>query len=362
MRAAISGIRAAAYTVPTDGPEADGTLSWHATTLVLAHVEAGGKTGIGYTYASRAAAQLITEVLAPALAHEDAMAIPACWKRMQHAARNLGVNGQIAAAISAVDNALWDLKAKLLHVPLLSLLGPHVTAIPVYGSGGFTTYGRAQIESQIESWRNLGITMAKIKIGTYPEEDNNRVKFARGALGDNDRLFVDANGAYTAKQALYFAHSFHDYRVSWFEEPVTSDNLEGLRLIREHAPEGMDITAGEYADSLIYARRMLQAESVDVMQLDATRIQGLSGFMAAAAVAAAHEIPVSSHCAPALHAAVCCHLPGVVHMEYFYDHVRLENMVFDGVPEVRNGMLIPNLERPGMGLELKARDVERFAA
>lgn len=358
--AAITRIAVSSYTVPTDRLEADGTLTWDKTTIVIVHAFAGGRTGLGYSYASRAAAVIIEDMLADIVKGRDAFDIFDCWLAMRHALRNQGVTGVAAAAIAAVDTALWDLKAQLLNVPLANLMGKAVMTVPVYGSGGFTTYHNKDIHKQIESWRQSGITKAKIKIGEHPGEDISRVKAARAALG-NGELFVDANGAYSTKEALWFAQKFQDDNVIWFEEPVTSDNLEGLALLRGAGVAGVDITAGEYIYDLFGAQRMLAAGAVDVLQLDATRCQGYTGFIQAAALALANNIPLSSHCAPALHLPVCLHVPNMMHMEYFHDHVRLENLLFDGAPHVENGSLAPS-DRPGHGLTLKKADAQRYAA
>jgi L-alanine-DL-glutamate epimerase-like enolase superfamily enzyme len=360
MIAPLTGITARAYTIPTDRPEADGTLDWDRTTIVIAFAEAGGKKGMGYSYASRAATAIIEDVFADLLKDKDAFDIPACWHAMRRAARNLGVTGQVASAIAAVDTALWDLKARLLDIPLTSLMGAVHNRVPVYGSGGFTTYDEKDIAGQIEDWKARGMESAKIKIGAHPEQDAARVRAARRAMGGG-AVYADANGAYSVKQALNFAALFAECGVSWFEEPVTSDNLSGLALIRDKAPPGMDIAAGEYGYTPFDARRMLDAEAVDVLQIDATRLQGYSGFFHAASLALAANIPVSSHCAPALHLPACCAVPNLKPMEYFHDHVRIESMIFDGVPAVKGGCLAPRAA-PGHGLTLKEKDAERYAA
>jgi L-alanine-DL-glutamate epimerase-like enolase superfamily enzyme len=200
-----------------------------------------------------------------------------------------------------------------------------------------------------------------MKVGSHPEQDLNRVKTARLSIGPKTELFVDANGAYGRKEALNFAEKFrHDYNVSWFEEPVPSDDLEGLRLIRNRAPAGMEIAAGEYGYDSFYFRRMLDAGAVDVLQADASRC-GITGFLQTAARCEARLIPLSAHCAPSLHVHLCCATSVVRHLEYFHDHVRIEQMLFEGAAKPLQGELRPDLSRPGMGLEFKRLDAKRFA-
>ncbi|MGE5639927.1 MAG: enolase C-terminal domain-like protein [Clostridia bacterium] len=358
--ARILATSASAYLVPTDAPESDGTLEWHATTLVVATVEAAGIQGIGYTYADAATAKVITEHLASLLEGRNALDIPARRMDITRAVRNLGRDGVCAMAISAIDGALWDLKAKLLGVSLASLLGSCREAIPVYGSGGFTSYSSGRLREQLGGWASAGMQYVKMKVGRDAEADRARVAEARKAIGPATALFVDANGAYSRKQALAQAEAFAEQDVRWFEEPVSSDDLEGLRLLRDRAPAGMDVSAGEYGYDSAYFRRMLAAGAVDVLQADATRCGGISGFLEAAALCASHGLPLSSHCAPSLHAPLCCAVPQAVHLEYFHDHVRLEGMLFDGAPTPQRGLLAPDRSRPGLGLELKGRDAERF--
>ena len=357
----IEHIAFSAYTVPTDLPESDGTLEWDKTTMVVVEATAGGQRGLGYTYADLATARLIEDRLAHVVQGCDAMAVPAAWAAMVREIRNLGRPGIASMAIAAIDAALWDLKACLLDLPLVTLLGAVRDSVPVYGSGGFTSYSLAQLEAQLGGWIAEGITRVKMKIGAHPADDRDRVRAARQAIGSDAELFVDANGAYSRKQALAFADAFAELGVSWFEEPVSSDDLEGLRLLRERAPAGMDIAAGEYGYDLFYFRRMLEAGAVDVLQADATRCAGITGFTRVSALCEARSLPLSAHTAPSLHAHPCCALAPVRHVEYFHDHVRLEHMLFDGALTPVHGALHPDLSRPGLGLELKRSDAERYA-
>ncbi len=358
----IRRLDVAAYVVPTDRPEADGTLEWEATTIVVVEATAGECSGIGYTYADVAAARLIESTLRDVVVGIDAMAVPAAWEAMVRRIRNLGRPGICSAAIAAVDVALWDLKARLLDLPLAVLLGQVRDGVPVYGSGGFTSYGIDELEAQLAEWVACGIERVKMKVGAAPHEDPARVRAARAAIGEGAELMVDANGAYTRTQALALAETFAESGVTWFEEPVSSDDLEGLRMLRERVPAGMAIAAGEYGYDLAYFRRMLEAGAVDVLQADVTRCAGITELLRVAALCQARSLELSTHTAPAVHVHAGVALAPVVHLEYFHDHVRVERMLFDGVPEPDRGLLRPDTSRPGLGLELRRSDAERYAA
>lgn len=357
----VERVDVSAYEVPTDAPESDGTLAWTSTTIVVVEVSGGDKTGIGYTYGDPAVATLISGKLAGVVRGRDALSVSGAWAAMVGSIRNLGRPGVSSMAIAAVDTALWDLKAKLLGVPLFTLLdSPHET-VPIYGSGGFTSYSVEQLQQQLGGWVEQGIPRVKMKVGRHPEDDTNRVRAAREAIGRDAELFVDANGGYSRKQALAFAEEFTEFGVSWFEEPVSSDDLEGLRLIRDNAPAGMEITAGEYGYDAYYFRRMLDAGAVDVLQADATRCAGITGFLQAGALCDSRGLPFSAHTAPALHAHACCAVMPLRHLEYFHDHARIERMLFDGTLGPAGGELRPDPSRPGLGIELKRSDAERYA-
>nr|UXE44427.1 3,6-anhydro-alpha-L-galactonate cycloisomerase [uncultured bacterium] len=362
MSVPITQIDVSAFTIPTDSPEADGTIEWDSTTIVIVEAYAGGQTGIGFTYADLSAARVVDRVLSPLVLGKDAMAVEKHWSAMLRAVRNIGRPGIASNAIAAVDIALWDLKARIVNMPLAVLLGSVRRGIPVYGSGGFTSYSIEQIQEQFRGWVDQGITKVKMKVGSNPFADLHRVQAVKQAIGPQADLFVDANGVYTRKQALEFAENFAAYDVRWFEEPVSSDDLDGLRLIRDRAPGGMDIAAGEYGYDSTYFRRMLDAHAVDALQADATRCAGITGFLEAAALASAFHVPLSANAAPSIHAHLCCAVPPACHLEYFHDHIRIEHILFDHVLEPANGLLCPDTSRVGLGLELKRSDAVKYAA
>jgi L-alanine-DL-glutamate epimerase-like enolase superfamily enzyme len=359
-RVPIENIEARAFSIPTDQPEADGTFAWDRTTMVVVEVAAAGRSGLGYTYSSASAANVVKDALAPVILGGNAFAIPELWARMVRAVRNLGWRGVCANAISALDVALWDLKARLLDLPLVELFGAERTAVPIYGSGGFTTYSLDRLKAQLGSWvLEQGCEWVKMKIGSEPADAIARMRAARQAIGGAG-LMIDANGALSRKQALALAGPAAEFGVVWFEEPVTSDDLAGLRLLRDRAPPEMEIAAGEYGYEPFYFRRMLETEAVDVLQADATRCCGYTGFLKAAALADAHPLPLSAHTAPALHLPVCCAAPRLRHIEWFHDHARIESMLFEGAPVPHDGLIEPDLSRVGHGLEFKRADAEAF--
>jgi L-alanine-DL-glutamate epimerase-like enolase superfamily enzyme len=357
--APIRDVRARAYTIPTDRPESDGTLQWSSTGLVVVEVAAGDEKGLGYTYGPPAVASVVSAALAPVLDDMEALDVPAAWTAMIGRIRNMGRPGLASMAVAACDIALHDLKARLLDLPLCRLLGQVRPRVPVYGSGGFTSYSDAELAAQMGGWADQGLKAAKMKVGREPGRDAARVRVARDAAPGVE-LMVDANGAYSQKQAVLLAQDFAALGVDWFEEPVSSDDRAGLGLLRQAVPPGMEITAGEYGYDLPYFRDM--AAAVDVLQADATRCAGFSGFLMVDALAHAHQLPLSSHTAPAAHLHVACASLRLRHMEWFHDHVRIEHMLFDGAPDPRDGAVTPDLSRPGHGLRLREDAAERYAA
>jgi len=359
----LDDIEAAVYVIPTDAPEADGTLAWSETTMVLVTARAGGEQGIGWTYAAAAAATVVADMLAGTVLGRSAFDVTGATEAMARAVRNIGRPGVAAMAISAVDVALWDLKARLLGLPAADLLGRVREHVPAYGSGGFTSYDEHQTREQLSGWVDREhIPRVKIKIGEAwggnERRDLARVALARQVIGAGTELYVDANGGYTTGQAVRVAHQMADYHVTWFEEPVSSQDLAGLAAVRSQVLP--DVAAGEYSWSLADSARLIEAGAVDCLQLDLTRCGGISEFMRGAALAAAHSMQVSAHCAPTLHAHVGAATANLRHVEYFHDHQRIERLLFDGALDAHGGVLTPDAGRPGLGVQLRTADAEQY--
>lgn len=355
----IKALEVSIYRIPTDGPEEDGTYRWDSTTLILVEAVAeDGLRGLGFSYGASAAGTLIREKLADLAAGWPVENITQAWDAMIRSVRNDGRRGIASHAISAVDVALWDLKAKVYDKPLFQLLGPCREAVPLYGSGGFTNYPVERLKEQLGGWVAQGFHRVKMKVGAQPTEDLARVRAAREAIGEQAELFVDANGGYQVKQAIEMAKSFAEHDVSYFEEPVAFDHLDQLAFIRERIP--MALASGEYGYDPHAFRDTLMAGAVDILQADATRCLGVTGCLKAADLSYAFDVPFSTHTAASIHAHIACAVPQIEHVEYFYDHARIEHMLFDGTLEPVNGLLRPDTSRPGLGLDFKRQDAERW--
>lgn len=357
----VRAVDVSAFTIPTDGPESDGTMAWDSTTMVVVELAAGDHTGLGYTYGETAVAQLVRHTLAPVVEGTDVGRRAGTWHDMRAALRNAGRPGIGMMAVSAVDVALWDLQAKLLGTSVADLTGGAHVRVPIYGSGGFCTYSLARLAEQTAGWVAQGIPRVKVKTSRHPGEDPVRLDAVRRAIGDETALYCDANGALTRKDALAWAERMHrQWDVRWLEEPVSSDDLEGLRLVRDRGPAGLDVAAGEYGFILSDFHRLLAGGCVDCLQADVTRCGGITGVLVVAGLCATHQLDLSAHGAPAISAHAFCGVHRLRHLEHFYDHTRIESMAFDGTLDPAGGFLEPDRDRPGLGLELRRPDLEQF--
>jgi L-alanine-DL-glutamate epimerase-like enolase superfamily enzyme len=359
--ARLDGVEVSAYQIPTaTEQESDGTLEWDSTPVVVVELSCGQHTGLGYTYCHPAAGQVIQSKLSSVLDGADPLMPQKAWAEMQVQARQLGHSGIAAMAISAVDVALWDLKAKLLGVSLADALPRYAESIAIYGSGGFCNYSDDQLREQVTGWSETGFRSMKLKVGRDKLRDPARLDLVRQVVGPEVELMVDGNGAYSVEEALEWAARFRERDVTYFEEPVSSQDLQGMAEVRRRAPAGMAIAAGEYGWNLTDSERMLEAGAVGILQADVTRCGGITNLLRIDGLCKARNLPFSAHCAPAISAHACCAMETALHIEYFFDHYRIESMLFDGTLSPERGVLRPDRSRPGLGLELKRADARRW--
>ncbi|MFL5785270.1 MAG: enolase C-terminal domain-like protein [Bacteriovoracaceae bacterium] len=354
-------VRVRAFNIPTERPEQDGTLEWDSTTLVTVELTEEGVTGLGYTYADKATALSIVERAFPILTKGKARDHHLLTTEIKKKSRNCGNAGVTSMALSAVDTALWDLRAHLLGIPVQELLGRKRESVPFYGSGLFINGSDEDVSHQISYFKSFGMKSFKMKIGSGVDEDLRRVNFVRNLIGEEAELFVDANGAYDTKTALMIAHEISEYQVSWFEEPVTSDDPNGMKFLREHFPPGMNFVAGEYGNQNHDFLSLLQNGLVDIIQADATRAEGVTGTLEASHLASAFNIPFSTHCAPLLHGNIGVAVSGLYIAEGFYDHLRIEEKFFNHSGTYKDGNFFPSPDQRGFGWSLK-ENIEGYSA
>lgn len=357
--APVDQLEVRALSFPTPAPESDGTLTWDHTSVVTVEARAGSRVGLGWSYTSPAAAEIIRSVLAAEVVGQDPSSPARLWERMHRACRNLGTRGVVMAAISAVDVALWDLRSKQLDLPLADLWGAQRTSVPVYGSGGFTSLSTDQLDEQVEGWLRAGCSAVKLKIGENwgcnVARDLDRVARVVARVHDAAEVMADADGAYSRSEAMRVGQDLDLLGVRWFEEPVSSEDLRGLGQLRDAL--NCEVAAGEYIWELSDASSMCDA--VNCVQLDVTRCGGFTGWRRCASYAHAAHVPVSAHCAPALHLPLGIADDALRNIEWFSDHVAVEDQLVEGAPVVRDGRIASGRpSTPGHGYQLK--DVSRF--
>jgi L-rhamnonate dehydratase len=334
-----------------------GHLDWETATVVTVHARAGSVTGLGWTYASRAAAILIDDTLKDVVVGLSAFDVGRAHAAMNRALRNVGRRGVGAMALSAIDVALWDLKARLLQKPLVELFGAVRDSVEVYGSGGASNLEGAALVEHLGKWIACGMERVKVRIGTNPASDRARVCTAHNVLPHGMELLVDAGGAYEPKHAIDVAAWLDDeVDVRWLEEPCAADDLDGLARVRDNVR--MDVAAGQYAETDDDVTRLIPL--VDCLQADATRCGGISGFLDVAARCQAAHLPLSANAASQLHAHVGCAAPTLRHVEHHFEHTRVDTLLFDGCLSPVRGTLTPDRARHGHGLTLKRADADRF--
>jgi L-alanine-DL-glutamate epimerase-like enolase superfamily enzyme len=327
--------------------------------VVLVEVEAGGELGLGYSYADVAAALIIGDRLAPIVEGGDPAAIPQLHARLAAEVGELGRGGIGARALSAVDAALWDLRARLLGVPLCELFGRARDRVAVCGVGS-AGLGVDEAARELGELAAQGYARVTLPVGARLDEDAARVRAARHAIGTRVALGVDAGGALARKQVLALAGELASSGVSWLEEPVGPADRDGLKLCRDRAPAGMTIAAGATLDEPLLARELLEAGAVDALVADLTRCGGPSGFLRLAALCDAFGLPLAARGAPGLTLHVACAAPPLAHLAFSAEHARIEALLFDGAPQPDGGWLYPDRARPGHGLRLKRQDAQRY--
>ena len=321
-------------------------------------------TGLGVGIAHPGVRVTIDKTLKSLLIGEDPFAIERLWERMFWRVRSYGRKGIAFCAISAVDIALWDLKAKALGLPLYRLLGPYQERVPIYGSGGWTHFDeRELVEEQTGYIERLGVRAVKMKVakdfGRSEREDVRRLAAVRQAVGDEVEVLIDANNGYYAKQAIGMAKRFEDYNVGWFEEPVLADDIQGLAEIARAI--SIPVATGEHEYLKYGFKDLIARGGADIVQPDVGRVGGVTEWMKVAHLAHAFNLPVAPHAFQLVHLHLACATPNLRIVEYLGVSEEGDRVWYTEFPRPKDGWWAPYPDRPGLGLELDPKAVEQYA-
>ena len=259
--------------------------------------------------------------------------------------------GYAFSIISGLDIALWDIKAKVAKMPLYQFMGGNKTKLPVYASGGWTSYSTEELLEEVTTAVANGYKHVKIKVGyergMNPKEDVRRVAAVRKAIGDDVALMIDANNAWTAGIAAKFAQDVEEYDITWFEEPTIADDYEGLAYVRSKT--NIPLATGEHEFTRFGARDLVLNKAVDIFQADVCRCGGFTELIKMNAVAQAWNLLFAPHCIDLVHIHMLSGADNGMILERLLVEDKLMAMLFPDAPAPKDGMLEVT-DLPGLGL------------
>lgn len=322
-----------------------------------------GVEGLGQCAGLTATRSLIEDALADVLLGAHPFHIEKLWHDLFWKVRGYGRKGLAFQAISALDIALWDLKAKALGLPLYQLLGPYTESVPVYASGGWTNFSLEELIEEQVGYAARGFKAIKLKVGKdfgqSEGEDLARLAAVREAVGEEVEIYVDANNGYTAKQAIRMAGRFEEYNIGWFEEPVLADDIPGLAAVA--AATMTPVATGEHEYTKFGFRDLLMANAADIVQPDVGRVGGVTEWLKIAHMAHAFNRPVAPHAFQLVHLHLACATPNLKVVEYLGTYEESDRIWYRDCPQPEDGLLAPFPDRPGLGLELDPETVRAMS-
>lgn len=353
----IADVKVHLVSGPIKGSFADATRTVEKVGFLIVRVLTDtGLEGIGITYhevGGEATKDLILRAIYPKIMGRDPLQTEEIQKDLIPYMRGVGRKGLMFCALSAVDIALWDLKGKIVDLPLFRLLGGNKTEVPVYASGGWTTYSDDELVEEVKGMVAQGYKMVKYKVGVEAGQNINRdvrrVAKVREAIGPNIAMTLDANNCWDAATAVQFANRVAEYDIMWLEEPVPADDIPGLSRFRR----GTDIplATGEHEYTKFGIRDLLLNEAADIVQADGARAGGYTEMLKIAAMTQAWNVKFAPHAMENIQSHLVSAIPNAIFLERLLMFEDLTAQVFKDVPKPINGMM-PILESPGLGLTL----------
>jgi L-alanine-DL-glutamate epimerase-like enolase superfamily enzyme len=315
-----------------------------------------GLEGIGVTYhevGGEATKALIERNIAHKLVGRDPLETEVLWSELTTYLRGVGRKGLLFCALSAIDIALWDLKGKIFGVPLYRLLGGNKTHIPVYASGGWTSFSDEELVASMKSNVDTGYSMIKFKVGVEGGKNINRdvirVRKVREAVGPNVGIMLDANNCWDAATGVQFANRVRELDIMWIEEPVPADDIPGLARFRRATD--IPLATGEHEYTRYGVRDLILAEAADIVMADGARAGGYTEMLKIAALTQAWNLKFSPHAMENIHIHLVSAAPNAPFLERLTMFEDITAKTFKNVPWPKRGFIdIPDL--PGLGLEL----------
>ena len=357
----IAKIAAGHYRIPLPTPLSD---SMHGVMpdfeLITARVHSDdGWEGVGYTYTvgrgGGAVWWLIEHELAPLLVGSDPGATEDLWIRMWWHLHWVGRGGAVSFAMSAVDIALWDLKARAAHQPLWRLLGGQSNRVQAYAGGIDLHFSLEMLREQMRGFMAQGFRAVKMKVGReLLSEDIQRVAAVRDCIGPEMPLMVDANMRWSVEQAIRASQALAEFNIYWLEEPTTPDDFAGHARIAQMGR--LPIAAGENLHTVSEFRQIIAQGGVSFPEPDVSNMGGITAWMQVARLAREHGLPVTSHGVHDIHVHLLATVPNATYMEIH--GFGLERFIQEPLRFERGEALVP--ERPGHGVDFLWERLEAY--
>jgi L-alanine-DL-glutamate epimerase and related enzymes of enolase superfamily len=358
MRDRIASVEVHLVETPVKGNFADSTRKVETIGFVVVLVKTDtGRTGLGITYhevGGEAIRECINVDIAPRILGRSPMETEALYDESFAYMRGIGRKGLAFCAYSAIDIALWDLKGQMHDLPLFRLLGGKRNVVPVYASGGWTSYSIDELVEEAKRMVSEGYTKMKLKIGVDGgkniNEDVRRIRAVREAVGPEVDIMLDANNAWTAATAIRFADKVRELDIFLLEEPVFADDIPGLARFKRGS--NIPVGTGEHEYTRFGVRDLILGNAVDIVQADVARCGGYTESLKIIALIQAWNLQYAPHGMEHMHMhLVAAHSCGLM-LERLYMFEQVVGDVFDNPPAPKNGMLtLP--ETPGLGLKVK---------
>ncbi|RWX60060.1 mandelate racemase/muconate lactonizing enzyme family protein [Mesorhizobium sp. M4B.F.Ca.ET.089.01.1.1] len=323
----IKRVEARLVRMPLQATTSFATRAVKTRDYVLVKVISKDGIGLGYTYAGNSGGSIsldaVTTLLAPLIVGKSSLMIEGLWERMYRDALLHGRTGAVMRALSAIDIALWDHNARFANLPLWQFLGSYTDGfVDCYASGGYYQEGKSpeHLADELAGYVEQGFKAVKMKVGMLSlEEEKRRIMTARGRIGTDVRLFLDANNAWRDLfTALPFVRCFEPFCPDWIEEPFSPDDIEShARLVTSTT---IPVATGEVEAGRWRFRALLDARAAHVLQADALVCGGITEWRRICGIASAYGVPVYPHAWHDIHVHLAASQPNSALVEYFVDH------------------------------------------